>query len=150
MQGEDVSYGVQARGHLLERYAIEQFNADMKTNYFHWDDCLIQNKQLSLGFSPDAMSIEQPSQCPVAIDVADDMPKYSILEIKCYSDAHHMQCVCCDDKAQLDERWQIACAMATDLAIEFGYVYFYNPNCDIYGEYYKYYRNDLEDEIALI
>ena len=54
------SYGPAARGHIMEPYAIDEFNRANEVHFHHWDDCIIANGLV--GFSPDAMDIAQVTE----------------------------------------------------------------------------------------
>lgn len=137
-----LSYGAAARGHYMEPYAVEDYNANKGTNYYHWDDCLIYNGTLC--FSPDALDIKQ---YPGAVEVEASVAlATSMLEIKSYEIKHHMQCYV-TQKEKIDERYQIAVAMMVCPSIQQGTVLFYNPNAEISMFSFEYSREDLENEI---
>ncbi|MDO5329020.1 MAG: hypothetical protein Q4E88_02815 [Coriobacteriia bacterium] len=141
------SFNDAARGHWFEKFAIKQFNHDNKETFYHWDDVLVRNLELGIGFSPDAVSFPQPDNCDTVIETGRESGnKYSILEIKCYMSEHHMEC-CVAKKEDLDERWQIVAAMITDPDIECGNLYFFNPNLPQYSRLVTYKREDLKLEI---
>ena len=148
-----ISYGAAARGHILEPYAIKEFNKHRHSmfmpNLSHWEDCiLVDNKDPMLGFSPDAMDIAQTSN-DVILDIgAMEKPRF-IGEIKCYAIEKHLVCGCAD-KEDLEERWQIATAMAVCDSIERGALIFYHPGSKIKMFVVDYRREDLEDEIEII
>lgn len=140
------SYNEMARGHLLEPYAIEAFNELGIAKLHHWDDRVITSKGPGfLGFSPDALDV--PMDDPRAVTRATLMG-----EVKCYNPAAHLITAQMDIK-DLDERWQIATAMAVTSNIQKGYLILYNP--DIIVKLSQLYvieinREDLEDEIEMI
>lgn len=140
------SYNEMARGHLLEPYAIEAFNRLGIAKLYHWDDRIVTSKGPGfLGFSPDALDV--PMDEPRAITKATVMG-----EVKCYNPATHLITAQMDIK-DLDERWQIATAMAVAPNIQKGYLILYNP--DIVVKLSQLYaievsREDLEDEIEMI
>lgn len=149
------SFGAMARGHILEPYAVAESEPLLHMRFHWWDDRIICHG--SLGFSPDALDIEQPPGTRIVVD--GDMLKCKdgtvsgptkLLEIKCYEAGNHYQ-----RKAAraadipLDERWQVACGMAVCPTIEQGIICFYAPQCsDIF--HVKYDREDLKDEIDII
>lgn len=51
------SFGAMARGHIMEPYAVEEYNRINGTKFYQWDDKLITRG--IVGFSPDAMDIPQ-------------------------------------------------------------------------------------------
>lgn len=138
-----VSTGAMARGHLLEPYAVAELNIvlhkyNAKFQMYHWDDELVCANGRSLAFSPDAMDVLQGSNPFKATHIA---------EVKCYSPQAHLQSMR-TVKEQLDERWQIATAMAVSPAIEDAYLVFFNPrmfDCKLLITHYS--RKDLADEI---
>lgn len=137
------SYGAAARGHILEPYAIEAFNetcASYNKIYYHWDDVLIDDGA-GMAFSPDGMDIpmgEDPSTAT------------SIVEVKSYNPERHMV-TANTPKDRIEERWQIAHAMAVLPNINDAWLVLYNPSmrgAKLYGIHYT--RRDLEDEIAMV
>ena len=145
-----VSYGAAARGHILEPYAINMWNERMPDKLYHWDDMVVtrlQFKKFGLGFSPDAMSCQMPNLNGTTM-IAMDNVKY-IGEIKSYSPEKHFVCGHTKPK-DLDERWQLAVAMAVCESIEKAYLIFYNPSMSISMYIVEYTRKDLEDEIAMV
>lgn len=149
-----VSTGPAARGHVLEPYAIGFFNTESKlpVNLYHWDDAIIakdSNSNRGLGFSPDAMSIPQPEDGKVYYDVSElDTIEY-IGEVKCYSPDRHMICGMANP-LELEERWQIAVAMAVAPSIKTAYLIFYNPSMRYQMFIHTYTREDLKEEIAVV
>lgn len=147
------SSGAMARGHMLEPYAIEYFNDKYGIKngcvLHHWDDAVIaKNMNMSgfLGFSPDAMDVEQKTDDVILRgDVV--KPKY-IGEVKSYSADRHMICGN-TPKGELEERWQIAAAMATCESIERAYLIFFHPRCTCQEYVVIYDRKDLEKEIEI-
>lgn len=147
-----MSYGVMARGHLLEPYAIDALNNMIvrmgksigKAEKMHWwDDRIVSIEGRSLAFSPDAM------------DVPMDDPDYigkvtAIAEIKCYDPAHHLA-VAYSRPEEIEERWQIASAMALLPNIQHAYLVLFNPKmADRKIFTITYERGDLEKEIAMV
>lgn len=146
-----VSTGAAARGHILEPYAIDQFN---KANVFgnsqlyHWDDTVIVRHNpdpYSLAFSPDAMDVKQGEYGPC---ISIDNIKV-IGEVKSYGPERHMLAGY-TQKEDLEERWQIATAMAVCESIEEAYLLFYNPSMKNQLYIVDYDRADLEAEIDIV
>lgn len=152
------SYGAMARGHILEPYAIEDYNklthvSGMKHDIHWWDDKIICRNQV--GFSPDGLDIQQLPGTRIICD--DDHLIYRdgrvpgpkrIFEVKCYDGGKHFQKKIAEKK-DLDERWQIACAMWVCPTIRVGTLLFYAPQCcDMF--WYTFFRKDLEEEIETI
>lgn len=147
-----ISTGAAARGHILEPYAIERFN---NHNVFgslqlhHWDDVVITRKNpdlYSLAFSPDAIDFRQDhfkSRC-LAIDGIK-----VISEVKSYYPERHLLCGF-TPKEELEERWQLATAMAVCDSIEEAYLLFYNPSMEKQLFIVDYDRTDLADEIEAV
>lgn len=148
-----VSTGAAARGHILEPYAIDRYNkVDFGKNAYlwHWDDVVITRPNadpFSLAFSPDAMSYE-PSSFPKENVVAIDDIEV-IGEVKSYSPERHMVAGY-TPKDELEERWQIATAMAVCESIEEAYLLFYNPSMRNQLYIVDYDRADLADEIEAV
>lgn len=138
------SYGAMARGHLLEPHAIEALNEILlnegsEDQLYWWDDVLVEETHRSLAFSPDALDIPQPWGDPHEARV--------IAEVKCYSAAQHMT-TAYTPKDMLEERWQIASAMALLPNIERGYLVLFNPKFRIRKIFViKFDRSELESEI---
>lgn len=144
------STGVMARGHVLESYAIDEFNFSEihQDKLYHWDDLIITkpfHTYLGLGFSPDAMDIKPPAGHGRTVNV----PATAIAEVKCFSADRHYERGC-TDKMQLEERWQIAVAMAVCTSIKEAYLLFYNPSVEVQMFYIKYDRMELADEIDTV
>lgn len=151
------STGAAARGHVLEPYAIKMYNEEMSVQpglpklLFHWDDIVITRrpfKRFSLGFSPDALDAEPPKDCGM---FCGNFGKFKrIGEVKSYYPTKHL--VCANTPAdQLEERWQIAVAMAVCDTIKEGWLLFYNPSMPEDMLYVvEYDRADLADEIDMV
>lgn len=120
-----VSSGAAARGHALESRAVYEANRALHEVFFHWDDCLIKN-HAGLAFSPDACTIMQPSDVLIR-DCSASQDKYGIMEVKCYGAERHFKTVF-TAKMELEERWQIATAMAVDSMIDHAYLVLFNPS----------------------
>ena len=140
-----ISYGAAARGHLLEPFAVEALNQilDKKLltmKFYHWDDEIISVEGRSLAFSPDAMTHQDDAS------YAD-----GLAEIKCYSDEKHLA-TACRNKRFIEERWQIACAMAVLDNIDYAFLVLFNPRMTELARTFaiRYSRHDLQDEIDMI
>lgn len=138
------SYGAAARGHILEPYAIDEFNrtfADSRT-FYHWDDVIVDdgNGKNGIAFSPDGMDVPMGSDPRMAT---------GIVEVKSYSPERHLV-TAYTPKDQIEERWQIAHAMAVLSNIEDAWLLLYNPSmkAKLYGIHYK--RKDLRQEIDTV
>lgn len=145
------STGAAARGHILEPYAVKAFNlCGFKHELFHWDDLVLtksEHQHLGLSFSPDALDVIQiPGVVPLCKvpDAATVMG-----EVKSYSPEHHLVCGY-TPKGQLEERWQVATAMAVAENIEDAYLIFYNPSMEKQLFVVEYDRLDLVDEIDTV
>lgn len=135
-----------ARGHIMEPYAIDSWNSEEPDKkLYHWDDCII--KANKVGFSPDAMDIEQISDA-VEMKAKDVKPK-AIMEIKSYNPAHHIKCIL-KDKLELDEVWQIAVAFYVLPSLETAYLTFFCPDNPVSMHVFEYSREDLQDKMAVI
>ena len=101
----------------------------------------------SLAFSPDAMSCDCSSYFgkeSIAIHGV-----RAIGEVKSYSPERHMIAGYTPGD-ELEERWQIATAMAVCESIEEAYLLFYNPSMRNQLYIVNYYRADLEREIEIV
>jgi hypothetical protein len=149
------STGAAARGHILEPYAIKMYNEE--TSFppgsskflYHWDDIVVTRqsfKKFSLGFSPDALDAEPPKGRNMLAANGFEC----VGEVKSYYPTKHL--VCANTPAdQLEERWQIAVAMAVCETIEEGRLLFYNPSMPNDMLYVvEYNRADLADEIDIV
>jgi len=140
------SYGAAARGHLLEPYAVDALNDRLimdgatQQSYFHWDDELIRLDNRKIAFSPDAMDIRQGT---IGIP-------HHIAEVKCYSPERHIE-VAYQKADEIEERWQIATAMALLDSIWSAYLVLFNPSLNIDRlVLIPYSRGDLQDEIEMV
>lgn len=144
-----ISTGAAARGHLLEPYAIDFYNDHVQgVKLYHWDDVVIRNLSDSydLGFSPDACNIPMPD------GIDDGCISYGpdeIAEIKCYSAEKHL-IKGGTDKKDLEERWQVATAMAAVDSIMKARVIFFNPSMQQTMFFATYARKELEEEIRIV
>lgn len=147
-----ISTGAAARGHILEPYAIERYNEEDYGNnewLWHWDDVIVTrpNPMLySLAFSPDALDCKQDKHSSPSIVISNIQ---TIGEVKSYSPEKHL-IAGHTPKQNLDERWQIATAMAVCPSISNAYLLFYNPS--MYQQLYivNYDRIELLNEIEMI
>lgn len=144
-----MSYGAMARGHILEPYAIDALNkmlVEMQGEkdhemFFWWDDKLVTQPNRCIAFSPDAMDVPM-SDNPEAPS--------AIAEVKSYDAAHHLM-VAYTPKDQIEERWQIATAMALCPQIDHAYLVLFNPKMKYRKTFViRFDRSELEDEIAMI
>lgn len=134
-----------ARGHFMEKYALREFSSIEETpNLFHWDDTIIVNG--CLGYSPDALDVRQTQvPCLVGEDLINKPTK--IGEIKSYQPDQHVKRFY-TERLKLDERWQIAMAMAVSETIDIGYLIFFCPPLD--NIFYRTFtRNELAEEIGV-
>lgn len=143
-----MSYGVMARGHLLEPYAVDALNETLEKigsdeRFDHWDDKLISVPGRIIAFSPDAMDL--PMGYP---DVENKVT--AIAEVKSYGIDRHLA-TAYTPKDQLEERWQIATAMALLPNIDHAYLVLFNPKAKAFKLFViRYDRSDLVDEINMI
>lgn len=145
-----LSFGAAARGHLLEPYAIEEFNTHNEDNIYlyHWDDAIITSKKY-LAYSPDAISVPQPSTF-VNLKANQFDGGIIIGEIKCYSAEKHIETIYTPNDER-EERWQIATAMAVNDRIEEAYLILYHPGLIGFNlNITKYDRYDLTKEIETV
>lgn len=137
-----------ARGHVMEPYAIHEYNqANIGPMLSHWDDFIVIDQERHAGFSPDALDISQPDRgCKT--DVANVVTRLAntMAEIKCYTPKRHIQMLYLD-KDKHKERYQIAATMALCSSINNGYLIFYCPQSDIPFHYKQYSRVELTPEI---
>lgn len=143
-----MSYGVMARGHIMEPYAIEALNAMLiemygsKAEQFHWwDDMLVCRTGRMIAFSPDALDV--PMGDPTLVP-------HAIVEVKSYDAPRHVSTAYLP-KDQIEERWQIATAMALCKSIDHGYLVLFNPKMK-YRKIFviRFERSELESEIKMI
>lgn len=139
-----ISTGAAARGHIMEPWAARQVLAH------HWDDIVISNNKLGLGWSPDG-SIDMPQPYyepagPFVIDYNSAPMKHGI-EIKCYSPQRHYEVMLQKPKDR-KEKWQIATAFATVPTLEKMTLVLCNPNTQNSFYTHTYLREDIDEEIA--
>lgn len=143
-----MSYGVMARGHLLEPYAIGSFNliSGVPNLLYHWDDRVLTRDGV-LGFSPDALDV------PMDMSNEDAVEKATIVgEVKSYEAGRHL-ITAATDKSTLEERWQIATAMTVCKNANVAYLILYNPDMmkrDLQVIALKYKRDELDSELGII
>lgn len=147
-----------ARGHFMEPYAVEEWEALNRRGLRHWDDFLLANDD-GLAFSPDALDVDQPSGVSIVVSTTGSfvLGEYIVrptrmLEVKCYEDGAHFQRkldVRSGRVLGLDERWQVAMGMAVCPAIETGTIMFYAPQCNDWFDV-TFGRSELEDEMDFI
>lgn len=148
------SSGAMARGHIMESYAVDEYNRVTGMYMRHWDDKLIVGNQL--GFSPDAMDSDPIQGTRFVVDAlginGPNMttvdPPTRILEIKSYSSSKYAQCALAD-KLSLDERWQVATALAVIPGVDDADLMFFAPQCGSMV-IFDYDREELEKEIETI
>lgn len=149
------SFGAMARGHVMEPYAIDDYNAWRRKDFKWWDDKIIVKGDL--GFSPDALDIHPLPGVRMVVDGGELKYKEGsapgptmLLEIKSYeAGAHYQRKVAIAEHMPIDERWQVACGMVVCPTIAAGIVCFYAPQCEDMFDV-EYTRDDLEDEIDTI
>lgn len=139
------SYNEMARGHLLEPYAIKSFNELGLDELFHWDDRIVASGiPGSLAFSPDALDVPMGEERAI-------VKATSIGEVKSYNASRHFTTAQMP-RGEIEERWQIATAMAVANKIDDGYLILYNPNVIKRYQLYvvEFDRMSLENEIEMI
>ncbi len=144
-----ISTGVAARGHIMEPYAIELWNANKhNSTLYHWDDVVVRESGSCIGFSPDACDIVQPDEGIVFDDVE---AITTIGEVKSYSPEKHTACSHKRYSSALEERWQIATAMYVCPNLDTGFLIFFNPDIpELAMTVRKYDRPSLRSEIEVI
>lgn len=142
-----VSTGAAARGHIMEPYAIEDYNQMYSDNLHHWDDVLIYD-ELGAAYSPDGFDIEQPNGL-IQIS-ADAISPSTLIEVKSYNEKNHFDCAFTPN-SELEERWQIATAMYVSLSIDNAILVNYNPAIKTAKLIrHTFSRDDLADEMMII
>lgn len=140
------SMGPAARGHIMEPWAIDSWNAQMPgEKYFHWDDCIICNGMF--GFSPDAM--ESPQTTVDAMLESRDFTTERVMEVKCYEPPKHMKSVIMG-KMEHDELMQLAMAFVVLPTLEEARLLWFCPGAPISMHTELYTRDDLHDQIRWI
>ena len=146
-----ISTGAAARGHVLEPYAIDFYNTySPNAKLHHWDDAVIvkdMSQDYGLAFSPDALDVVAPGNVVLSCDEVGNAEVVG--EVKSYSHERHLVC-CCTPKEQLEERWQVATAMAVCENIKRAFILFYDPSMNEQLGLFEYERDELRDEISMI
>jgi hypothetical protein len=139
------SYGAAARGHILEPIAIQKANEAGKTHYKWWDDEIVTRPLRDIAYSPDAADVSIPEFAQNGGVIT------SLMEVKCYSNAKHLE-VANTPINKLEERWQIATAMACDPLIEDALLVLYNPKLEPDLSLFIIFidREDLQEEIDIV
>lgn len=144
-----MSYGVMARGHILEPYAIDALNSMLVDQqgekehelFYWWDDKLVCRHGRAIAFSPDAMDV--PMGDPMLVP-------HAIAEVKSYDPARHIATAYLP-KEQIEERWQIATAMALCSSIDHAYLVLFNPKMKYRKTFViRFDRSELQKEIDII
>lgn len=163
IEGSEISTGAAARGHILEPYAVDEFNEITKPHKWmssltvppmhHWDDILVADTSRGIAFSPDALSIAPPPrsqmQAGVVLHKGWLPSNTTMMEIKSYSAERHFKAMMTTSD-KLKERWQIAHAMLVCSDIRHAWLCFYNPSTDHPIHVKLYERADLADEMSEI
>lgn len=138
------SHGAMARGHVLEPWAISEFNKHINPDehLYHWDDKLIHDG--TCAYSPDALNVP-----PIDGLEHTDVPATILGEVKSYQASKHYATAIAD-KMTLEERWQIATAMLVTPSIEKGYLILFNPSAQHPLFYHTYTRENLAEELVTI
>jgi hypothetical protein len=153
-----VSTGSAARGHILEPYAIDRYNEEYIGSrhwLYHWDDVVITRPNadpFSLAFSPDAMNVIMDYEIRRSnkrLFNEFDTAVTTIGEVKSYGPERHFVAGH-TPKYDLEERWQIATAMAVCDSIEEACLLFYNPSMKDQLYIVGYNRRDLASEIDTV
>lgn len=147
-----------ARGHVMEPYAVGDWNEQASPTFYHWDDCVIRNGVL--GFSPDAMTVRQAYVYPsMEVNAKGNAiiasGKYSlptpaeVMEVKCYSPEQHMKAII-EDRMEHKELMQLAMAFAVLPNLEKARLLWYCPGapCSMFTE--EYTADDLHDQVRWI
>ncbi|WP_299315063.1 hypothetical protein [uncultured Halomonas sp.] len=138
------SFGPMARGHIMEPYAINEFNRlKVLIPLVHWDDMLIHRNGVAC--SPDALDVEMPTTGTSITDV----PARLLGEVKSYNASMHYVTGLAD-KMELEERWQLATAFYVIETLEVAALILFNPNAKHKMFTHIYTRDDLKDEIKSV
>ena len=139
------SYGAAARGHILEPIAIQKANEALETDYKWWDDKIVTRPLRDIAYSPDAADVSMDEF------IQNGKVITSLMEVKCYSNAKHLE-VANTSVDRLEERWQIATAMACDLLIKDALLVLYNPKMMSELSLFVIHidRDDLLSEIEMV
>lgn len=146
-----ISVGAAARGHILESYAIDLWNNHSSVTIcpftiYHWDDIIVADDVL--GYSPDGLNIPMPKTYLPKVN-NDWIEPTTLVEVKSYNNESHW-IKGHTSKSDLEERWQIATAMAVSETIERGFLFLFNPSSMEQLYVHSYHRIDLLDEIKTI
>lgn len=163
-QEDAISVGAAARGHMLEPEAVDAMNS-ITGGFHHWDDLLVYGNVKNLAYSPDAMTTEMPKPdrrefslpgwpnekvSTVSAVHCEEFDHKALLEVKCYSPERHLS-VIFTPKEEVEERWQIATAMAVDPRIEDAWLVLHNPDMEKFGDaMFHWHRVELEDEVSMV
>lgn len=148
-----MSFNDAARGHILEAFAIREFNklGLDEQELFHWDDALITDGLTA--FSPDAMSYKQMNRDIIEYGPISNPNVWIVMgEVKSYETGKHLARGKAD-KMQLEERWQIATAMYVEPQLHHVWLIFFNPkmkNPEHRLFVHSYNRQELENEISMV
>lgn len=141
-----------ARGHIMEPYAIMDYNTQNPTEYYSWwDDCIIENPAYNAGFSPDGLDIPQPANAVHRYTVDLNPAPTKLIEVKSYTTTKHVQSIFVD-ASDYSERYQIAAAMFICPSIVKGTLLFYDPCLpdSLSMHVHSYTRDDLLAEMDTI
>lgn len=143
------STGAAARGHVMEPYAVEAWNMQRGTKFYHWDDVLLIDSTGKLGFSPDAITGCQAGMegSALASDYLGDTRE--AMEIKCYEPAQHIKAIM-KKRDEHDELMQLAMAFVVLPKLEVARLTWYCPGAPIEMFSQEYTRDDLHDQIRWI
>ena len=146
---EDIeSKAAAARGHLLEPYAIAAFNAiAQRTQLYHWDNMLVYDGLTA--YSPDALDVPMLGDEPILPALERQFHPSVLGEVKSYAPKTHYL-IAKSDKADLDERWQIATAMHVSPMIDQAHLILYNPNVKHPLFVHSYTRAELSSELQVV
>lgn len=143
------SYDWAARGHILEPYAIKEFNQQrIEQHMYHWDDCIITKDDCYIAYSPDSLDVSQSFS---AVQVETGFVAPSIVgEVKSYNAAKHIETMM-TPKNETEERIQIATALYVSSSIDDGYLILFNPEVEDVPLAWKHWtRSELKDELEII
>lgn len=153
-KGDTVSTGAAARGHVMEPYAVDDWNIQNNRQFHHWDDVIICSR--GLGFSPDAMDVPMfGAECMMNADSKGNLISgiqvakgpSEVMEIKSYEVANHMKAVL-TDKMKHKELYQVATAFLVLPKLAYVRLLWYCPNAPISMHTEKYSRRDLHKQVA--
>lgn len=151
-----------ARGHIMEPWAVDSWNAQVVKRFWHWDDCIICRSDFAIpvGFSPDAMDIAQvypDSRLEVTADgkfivnsgmMSCDAPT-EVMEIKSYEIPRHMKSVLME-KMEHEELMQLAMAFVVFPDLVRARLVWFCPDAPISMHAETYTSDDLHDQIRWI